>query len=105
MTNLLKIMIFLAMAAAAAFVLLPAKASAAPALCGKRGELIKVLEKRYKESRRAVGLSQKGSEAFEVFVSGKGTWTVLMTTSKGLTCIMATGHSWKDVAALAGEQS
>lgn len=105
MTSLLKITIFLALAGAAAFVLLPAKASAAPALCGKRGDLIKVLKKRYEESRVAVGLSQKSSEAYEVFVSGKGTWTVLMTTSAGVTCIMATGHSWKDVAELAGQQS
>lgn len=105
MTSLLKITIFLAMAGVAAFVLLPAKASAGPALCGKRGEMIKVLKKRYQEDRVAVGLSQKSSEAFEVFASKQGTWTVLMTTSKGLTCIMATGHSWKDVASLNGQQS
>ncbi len=105
MTSLLKISIFLAMAAALAFVLMPAKASAGPALCGKRGDLIKVLKKRYQENRVAVGLSQKSTEAFEVFASTDGTWTVLMTTKKGLTCIMASGHSWKDVAALAGEQS
>ncbi|MEX0345788.1 MAG: hypothetical protein AB3N20_12760 [Rhizobiaceae bacterium] len=105
MTSLLKITIFLAMAAAAAMVLMPAKASAGPALCGKRGDLIKVLEKKYKENRVAVGLSQKSSEAFEVFASSKGTWTVLMTTKSGITCIMASGHSWKDVAALSGQQS
>lgn len=105
MTSLLKIIIFVALAAAATIALMPAQASAGPALCGKRGELIKVLEKRFQENRVAVGLSQKSSEAFEVFASSKGTWTVLMTTKTGLTCIMASGHSWKDVAALSGEQS
>lgn len=105
MTSLFKITIFLAMAAVAAFVFLPAKASAGPALCGKRADLIKVLKKRYQEDRVAVGLSQKSTEAFEVFASSKGTWTVLMTTKTGVTCIMASGHSWKDVAALAGQQS
>ena len=105
MTSLLKITIFLALAAAAAVVLVPEKAAAGPALCGKRGELINVLKQRYQENRVAVGLSQKSSEAFEIFASEKGTWTVLMTTKTGLTCIMASGHSWKDVAALPGEQS
>ncbi len=105
MISLFKIFLFLAMAATAAILLMPAQASAGPMLCGKRAEMIKVLEKRFHEGRVAVGLSQKSSEAFEVFASPTGTWTVLMTTRTGKTCIMATGHSWKNVAALAGEQS
>ncbi len=72
-------------------------ATAGPALCGKRIELIKVLKNRYNEERVMVGLSQKSTEAFEVFASEQGTWTVLMTMRTGLTCIMASGHSWKGV--------
>lgn len=94
---------FLFVFSVAAVITLSTASSDAQALCGKRGDLIKVLKKRYQESRVAAGLSQKNTEVYEVFVSTKGTWTVLMTTKAGVTCIMATGHSWKDVAELNGD--
>lgn len=72
-------------------------AAAELAKCGDRAALVKLLETRYKEHPVAMGLSQKSTEAFEVFVSDKGTWTVVMTTSKGVTCVMAVGHSWKEL--------
>ena len=69
--------------------------------CGDRTELIDLLKNRYKEFPVAIGISQKSTEAFEIFVSEKGTWTVIMTTSAGVTCVMATGHSWNDVPRVA----
>ena len=72
-------------------------AVAGPAKCGDRDTLVKMLKTKYKEQPVAMGLSQKSTEAFEVFVSDKGTWTVVMTTSKGVTCVMAVGHSWKEL--------
>ena len=72
-------------------------AAAEPAKCGDRSTLVKMLETQYNEHPVAMGLSQKSTEAFEVFVSEKGTWTVVMTTSKGITCVMAVGHSWKQL--------
>ena len=35
----------------------------------------------------------------ELFVSKSGSWTMLMTTPEGMTCIMATGQSWEDLPA------
>ena len=73
------------------------EANAARAKCGDREKIIKVLKDDYNEVPIAIGLSQKSTEAFEIFTSEKGTWTVMMTMSTGQTCIMATGHSWQDL--------
>jgi len=72
-------------------------AATAPAKCGNRAELIKTLEERYKEVPVALGISTKNTEAFEVFASEAGTWTVVMTLSNGVACVMAAGHSWQDI--------
>ncbi len=72
-----------------------------PATCGDRAELIGTLKNRYKEFPVAMGISQKSTEAFEIYASVGGTWTVIMTTSTGLTCVMAAGHSWKDIPQVA----
>lgn len=76
-------------------VMLTAAAHAGPARCGKRAEIVKVLEQRYSERRFAAGLSQDGQQFFEFYASDSGTWTALLTSANGLTCIMANGHSWK----------
>lgn len=77
-------------------VTLPADAST-PAKCGDRDSLIKLLKERYKEVPVGLGISQKSTEAFEVFASESGTWTVVMTMSNGMTCVMAAGHSWQNI--------
>ena len=71
-------------------------AEAASRMCAKRTIISKMLGDKYKESPRAIGLTEKGKAAFEFYVSEKGTWTVMMTNTKGVSCIMAAGHSWED---------
>lgn len=74
--------------------------------CGERTSLIKVLNDKYKEKPRALGLSTKGTAMFEIYTSKTGTWTIVMTTTTGATCIMAAGHSWEDALQVAeGPQS
>ena len=91
--------------AAAAFVL-STQAQAAGPKCGERATLIKVLSDKYKEKPRALGLSSKGTAMFEIYTSKTGTWTIVMTTTAGATCIMAAGHSWEDAFEIAeGPQS
>ena len=68
-----------------------------PAKCGDRAKLIKTLKDQYKEVPVALGLSQKSTEAFEIYASEEGTWTVIMTMSNGMSCVMAAGHSWQDL--------
>ncbi len=83
--------------AALLFPIMPTAAEAAPAVCGDREKLIEGLKKRYKEVPVALGISQKSTEALEIFASEAGTWTAVMTMSSGVACIMAAGNSWHDV--------
>ncbi|MCP4316716.1 MAG: hypothetical protein GY789_12075 [Hyphomicrobiales bacterium] len=76
---------------------------AAGMTCGDRTALLKALSEKYKESPRALGLSSSGKAVFEVYVSKTGTWTIVMTTTTGVTCIMAAGHSWEEAPTVDGE--
>lgn len=68
--------------------------------CGDRAKLAAALKNKYQEVPVALGVSQKNTEAFEIFASAKGTWSLVMTTSTGKTCIMAVGHSWTEIEAV-----
>lgn len=63
--------------------------------CGKHEKVIKFLGAKYKEQRNAMGLvSNRG--VMEFFVSEKtGTWTVLLTNTQGIACIVAAGESFE----------
>ena len=68
--------------------------SAEAAVCTQRKEFTSFLSKKYKELPKAVGLvSNKGF--MEVYVSKKGTWSILMTNPKGISCLIAAGDHWE----------
>ena len=66
--------------------------------CGNRGQMVKTLGNRFKENRFAMGLASNVN-LFEVFISKKGTWTILSTRADGKTCIIAAGKSWVSMPA------
>lgn len=73
--------------------------------CGKHDEITKTLTSRYQESRRAMGLIQQQA-VMEIFMSPKGSWTLLVTGLNGNTCIMAAGQDWQEIPiAIAGSDS
>ena len=73
-------------------------ADAEAVFCCERDEIRKLLTDRYKESSRGVGLvSDKG--IVELLISETGTWSILMTTPAGSTCIVAAGHTWQELVA------
>jgi hypothetical protein len=78
----------------------PAAASAQFAACGERAQIVDQLKTKYNEARQAVGLIAT-SGAAELFVSEKGTWTMLVTLENGKSCIVAAGHSWDSAPTLA----
>lgn len=71
--------------------------------CAKREEINVLLSERYGEMPRSMGVSESGDAAFELFVSPEGTWTITMTTSNGLSCVMAAGKHWEDRAKVAAK--
>jgi len=61
--------------------------------------MVKILDQRFKEAKFAMGLASN-VDLFEVFLSKKGTWTILSTRADGKTCVVATGKSWISMPAV-----
>ncbi|MEM7745663.1 MAG: hypothetical protein AAF409_18340 [Pseudomonadota bacterium] len=67
----------------------------AQTVCGQRDKIIKQLESKYGETRRSVGL-QQGRGLVEVFASEEtGSWTIVVTDPRGMTCLMAAGEAFQ----------
>jgi hypothetical protein len=83
---------------AVAATLVAATAAAAegqPQPCADRASIIERLEKRFGEVRQAMGLN-RGNSVVEVFASAEtGTWTILVTTPNGVSCMIASGELWE----------
>ncbi len=72
-------------------------ATSASNLCTKRTSMVKALSKKYEEQRRGMGIASKAG-VMEFYVSEKGTWTMLMTMPNGMSCILAAGKDWEEIA-------
>ncbi|MEM8774497.1 MAG: hypothetical protein AAGF53_05650 [Pseudomonadota bacterium] len=87
-------------AAGAAIAVLVTSTSAWAAKCANRDLVIERLQSKYSESLAAGGL-QKFSDTehvVEVWASAEtGTFTVMLTSPNGLSCVMATGTDWHQV--------
>ena len=66
------------------------------AVCGDRMALLKKLAGSYEETPRSIALAANGS-VIEVTRSDKGTWTILLTNPRGITCLMAAGTNWEPI--------
>ena len=66
------------------------------ACAASRADFIKALNDKYQESGKALGIAGQVN-LVEVFASKAGTWTILVTTPEGKSCIIAAGSSWEDL--------
>lgn len=86
----------LALSSALAFLLVGAgTASAQSPMCTTYDKLTEALGGKFGEKRKAIGLVSS-SGLMEVFVSDKGTWTVIVTSPRKVSCVVAAGHSWDE---------
>lgn len=70
-------------------------------LCDDRDSVLAVLAEKYKESPVALGVTHNGS-LIEVLTTGNGnTWSIIVTTPQGMSCLVAAGEGWKAMQALA----
>lgn len=65
-------------------------------VCGARGSLMEQLKVKYSEHPKSMGLAANGS-VLEVLTAKSGTWTILLTTPQGITCLIAAGKHWEDL--------
>lgn len=89
----------LALLAAAAAVLIagPARAQQSNA-CAPRAQVVEKLAQKYGETRHSIGLGSNNA-VMEVFASQEtGTWTITVTTTAGMTCLVASGQAFEALA-------
>ena len=77
----------------------PAAVQAQP-LCDARDKFLQVLGQQHGEMPVAMGLASNGG-VLEVFASGGGSWTILVTMPNGTSCVVAAGEAWEKVEHLA----
>ncbi len=88
-----------AISASVAALVIPAMAAAAPpSVCGARNDVLTKLATDFREQPASVGLTSDG-QLLEVLTSdSKLTWSILITSPSGVSCIVAAGESWQDKA-------
>ena len=79
-------------------------AAAAPAMagptCGERTDIVRKLSHDFKEAPQSVGMVNNQA-VIEVFVSEKGSWTIIASGTDGKSCVLSAGDGWQ-TDALAG---
>ena len=73
--------------------------------CGPRDSIRGQLTENYKETPIASGIAANG-RLVEVFSTPDGrTWTIVITTPNGISCLAASGESWQTLIARMGQES
>ena len=81
----------------AAFLAAPAHAQQT-ANCAPRDVVVDRLASKYGESRQSMGLGANNA-VVEVFASSEtGTWTITVTSVHGMTCLVASGQAFEELA-------
>jgi len=65
--------------------------------CGKRATIVGKLAKTWGERQTGFGLEKSEMGVLELFTSSQGSWTVLVSTPNGTSCVLGTGKHWTDV--------
>ena len=72
-----------------------AAAQSTPTNCTDRNSAISHLAKAYKEQPVAMGLASSGG-VVEILTNEDGkTWSIIVTTPNGVTCLVAAGEGWE----------
>ena len=75
----------------------PAFAQGAPAICKARDSLLTQLEQKYGEVPVAIGVAD--GALIELLTAKDGiTWTIILTSPKGMSCLIASGDGWRPTA-------
>ncbi len=80
---------------------LVASSAMAQPQCNERDHVLKLLAKKYKETPIAAGVTNTGG-LVEVLAAAKGgTWTIIVTTPQGVSCLVAAGEGWRNMEQVA----
>lgn len=79
----------------AAALLLAASGARAQGNCMPRDEAVAWLETQFGERVIGRGLADEGRVMFEVFAGPEGSWTLLVSTPEGGSCVIVDGLDWQ----------
>ena len=79
-------------------ILLSAAVARGQESCMSHEEAVAWLDERYGEQAIGRGLADEGRVMFEIFTGPTGTWTLLVSTPEGPSCIIADGFDWQQLA-------
>jgi len=65
--------------------------------CAPRDVVLQRLAEGYGETRQAIGLGGNNA-VVEVFASEAGSWTITVTLPNGVTCLIASGQAYEQLA-------
>lgn len=66
--------------------------------CAPRDQVVERLAAKYGEVRQSMGLGSNNA-VMEVFASSdSGTWTITVTMTNGITCLVASGQAFEELA-------
>ncbi|MEX0346602.1 MAG: hypothetical protein AB3N20_16880 [Rhizobiaceae bacterium] len=75
---------------------------AAAQACSKHEEIVEKLKGKFQEKQLGYGLI--GDKAImEIYASKKGSWTIIVTRSNGISCVVAAGTDWERTIEVAGQ--
>lgn len=63
--------------------------------CGPHDTVALLLKRNYSEMVQSVGLTSGGA-LLEIYVSPAGTWTAVLTTPNGPSCLVEAGTHWRN---------
>ncbi len=66
------------------------------AQCAPRSAVVQVLAARFGETRQSMGLAA-ADQLMEVYASDAGSWSLIVSTPDGLSCLLASGQSFEQV--------
>ncbi len=72
-------------------------------VCAPRDRAVMQLEKQFEEKASGRGFTVNGKRMIELFISEKGSWTMLISDPQGRSCIVASGEYWQGITALVGD--
>lgn len=65
--------------------------------CSERDDVLAALARKYQETPVAAGVTNTGG-LVEVLTDRKGgTWTIIVTTPQGMSCLVAAGEGWRSM--------
>ena len=71
----------------------------AQSACLPRDALLEKLSQKYRETPIAVGLASNGQVVELMSSPGGLTWTLVVTTPSGISCLIASGRAWNKTPA------